>query len=123
MLRVSNRRLGNVVTLSLGGRLVIGETVALQKALRAETEASVIVLDLAKVTMIDAHGLGVMLALRQQAESKGTEFRLINVSRLVHRVLEITKLNSVFDVHNRPDMLRRMPLAGSPSRRELAACA
>jgi anti-sigma B factor antagonist len=122
MLRVSSRKLGNVITLCLRGRIVIGETFALQNALGAEIEASVIVLDLTGVTVIDAHGLGILLGLRQQAESKGIEFRLVNVTRLVSRVLEITRLNSVFDVHTEKDVLKRMPLARS-SRVELAACA
>ena len=47
---------------------------------------------------IDAHGLGVLLELRRDAESNGIEFRLLNVTRLVGRVLEITRLNSVFNL-------------------------
>lgn len=37
-----------------------------------------------------------MLELRQQAESKGIRFELMNVSKLVKRVLEITHLDSRF---------------------------
>lgn len=122
MLRVSTRKVGSVVTLCLRGRIVVGETVALESAVGDETEASLIVLDLATVTAIDAHGLGILLALRQQAESKGIEFRLINVSRLVCRVLEITRLNSVFDVKPQSDVLGRMQFARSCGR-QLSACA
>src|SRR5262249_49811127 len=114
---------GNMTRLCLQGRIVIGETAGLQKALVTQTEASVIVLDLAAVTAIDAHGLGVLLVLRHQAESMGIEFRLVNVTRLIRRVLEITKLNSVFDVQAQPEVLTRMALAGSSFRRELSACA
>jgi anti-anti-sigma factor len=122
MLSVSTRKFGSVVTLCPRGRIVVNETVALERAVGNQTEASLIVLDLATVTAIDAHGLGILLALRQQAQSKGIELRLVNVSRLIWRVLEITRLNSVFDVKPQPDVPRQMPLARSPGRK-LAACA
>jgi len=40
----------------------------------------------------------LLLELRAQTESKGIEFRLMNVTRLVSRVLEITRLNTVFEM-------------------------
>ena len=123
MLRISNNKSGNVVTLCLRGKIVIGETVALRKVIECQTEASVIVLNLAGVTAIDAHGLGVLLELRQHAESKGIEFRLMNVTQLVRRVLEITRLNSVFEVTTQPKLSSRMPLGQLSSLRELRACA
>ena len=110
MLRVSSNKSGNVVTLCLRGKIVIGETVVLQQVVECQTEASVIALDLASVTVIDAHGLGVLLELRQHAASKGIEFRLMNVTQLVRRVLEITRLNSVFEVTTQPKPSTRMPL-------------
>jgi len=86
-------------------------------------DASVIVLDLARVTAIDAHGLGVLLKLRAQTEADGIEFRLVNVHRLVGRILEITRLDSVFEIGTeRADWSRtsrrRFSLLAS-----LAACA
>jgi anti-anti-sigma factor len=57
----------------------------------------VIILDFAQVELIDAKGLGVLLELRELMHSRGTEFRLMNVTGLVQQVLEITRLNSVFD--------------------------
>jgi anti-anti-sigma factor len=123
MLRISTGDLGNVVTLNLQGKIVIGETESLRKTVGCHPGASAIVLDLAKVTTIDAHGLGVLLELRQHAESSGIEFRLMNVTRLVGRVLEITRLNSVFKVNTQKDILPRVPFGHWSSRRELRACA
>jgi len=123
MLRISSNKSGNVVTLCLRGKIVIGETVALRKVIECQTEPSVIVLNLASVTAIDAHGLGVLLELRQHAESKGIEFRLMNVTQLVRRVLEITRLNSVFEVTTQPKLSSRIPLGQLSSLRELRACA
>jgi anti-anti-sigma factor len=79
---------------------------ALHSAVLAQVDASVVVLDLARVNTIDAGGLGVMLELREHTESKGIELRLENVTKLVRQILEITKLDSVFEIsgNNRPDV-------------------
>lgn len=65
---------------------------------------SVIVLDFSRVKGIDAHGLGVLLDLRQELQSKGIEFRLMNVTKLVRQVLAITKLNTVFQLTTEAEM-------------------
>ena len=98
MLKVHAKRLGSVAILCLQGRIVNGETEALRKAVDSQPDVSAVVLDLARVSTIDARGLGVMLELREQTESRGIAFKLVNVTKLVTRVLEITRLNSVFQV-------------------------
>jgi anti-anti-sigma factor len=98
MLQVHTRKAGNVAVLCLDGKIVRGETDALRRAVLAQTDASVIVLDLVRVNTVDAAGLGIMLELREHTESRGTELRLRNVSQLVKRILEITRLDSVFEI-------------------------
>jgi len=98
MLNIHNTKFGNVALLSVEGKIVRGETDALRKAVLAQVDASVIILDLARVNTIDAGGLGVMLELREYTESRGVEFRLENVTNLVRRILEITRLDSVFKI-------------------------
>ena len=39
-----------------------------------------------------------MLQLREQVQSKGIGFKLMNVSKLIAKVLEVTRLDSVFEV-------------------------
>jgi anti-anti-sigma factor len=56
------------------------------------------VLDFARVNRIDAGGLGVLLELREQTKARGIEFKLMNVTKLVKQVLEITRLDSVFEI-------------------------
>jgi anti-anti-sigma factor len=98
MLKVNITKLGNLSVLCVAGKIVRGETDALHNAVLAQVDAGVIVLDLAGVNTIDAGGLGLMLELRAQTEAKGIEFRLENVTKLVRRILEITKLDSVFKI-------------------------
>lgn len=98
MLEVSVHRLGEVVVLRLQGRIVNGETQILRSAVSSLSDSSAVILDFAKVDGVDAHGLGVLLELREQLQAMGTEFRLMNVTRLVRQVLEITRLDSVFQL-------------------------
>jgi anti-anti-sigma factor len=96
MLKVHAKKLGNVTVLSLQGRIVNGETEILRTAVDSVSEVRALILDLARVTTVDAGGLGVMLDLRQQAESKGIRLELMNVTKWVSKVLELTRLDSVF---------------------------
>ena len=70
MLKVHAKNLGAVAILSLQGRIVIGETAALRRAVHSQSGVSAVVLDLARVSTVDAFGLGVMLKLREQTQSK-----------------------------------------------------
>ena len=120
MLKIHTKNSGSVSVLALQGRIVSGETSVLRDAVLAQSKASAVVLDLARVSSVDASGLGLMLELRKQAESQGVRFKLMNVTKLVSRVLEITRLDSVFEVTSTveapPTISRTVPL-------ELARCA
>ena len=98
MLHVQTKKLGNVVVLSLYGQVVNGETEILRNAVQSVAEASSLKLDFARVTTVDAGGLGVMLELREQVESKGIRFELSNLTKQIRRVFEITRLDSVFRI-------------------------
>jgi len=98
MLKVHAKRLGAETILCLRGRIVTGETSTLRDAVLSQSEIAVVVIDLAQVSGIDAGGLGVLLELREQTQSKGIKFRLMNVTKLVRQVLEITRLDSVFEI-------------------------
>jgi anti-anti-sigma factor len=120
MLKVYSRNLGNVAVLTLQGRLVSGEARTLREAVHSQANVDAIILDLARVTAIDAHGLGVMLELRRQSAVKGMRFSLMNVNEFTKRVLEITRLDCVFEIipKGEPAIARITP-ACTP----VAACA
>ena len=98
MLKVHANKLGTVAVLRLQGRIVNGETEILHQTLDCVSDVNAVILDLNRVTTVDARGLGVMLELRQQAEAKGIRFELMNVPRMVRRVLELARLDSVFKI-------------------------
>jgi anti-anti-sigma factor len=123
MLRVHAKNLGTIAILCLQGRMVRGETAALRNAVHSQSGVSELVLDLARVGTVDAGGLGVMLELREETQAKGIDFKLMNVTKLVSRVLEITRLNSVFEVTSGAEVLSAASRGGPVSAMELAPCA
>jgi anti-anti-sigma factor len=123
MLKVHARNLGNVAFLCMQGQIVNSETDVLRHAVGSQSDIGTVVLDLAQVSIVDAGGLGVMLELREQVQSKGIGFKLMNVSELVGRVLKITRLDSVFEITSGveffPAISRRRPASVA----QLASCA
>jgi anti-sigma B factor antagonist len=105
MLKVHTSIFGKTAVLRLQGRIVNGETVLLRNAIDSQVYVNLIVLDLSRVNTMDAHGLGVMLELREQTQSKGIAFKLMNVTKPVDQLLEITRLNTVFEVISRAEFL------------------
>ncbi len=123
MLSLHAKNVGTVAVLNLQGQIVTGETQALRSAVQSLPEVRVIKLDLAQVTMIDAAGLGAMLELREQAEVRGIRLELMNVSKQICRVLEITRLNTVFRITAALDLFPAFRPSKRVSTPWLASCA
>jgi len=98
MLKVQAKSLGAVAILRLDGQIVNGETEILRHAVRALAEPSVVKLDLGSVTTVDAGGLGAMLELREWTQARGIRFELMNVTKRIGMLLQMTRLDSVFRV-------------------------
>jgi ABC-type transporter Mla MlaB component len=58
---------------------------------------TMLVIDLARVERIDAGGLGVLLGLRESARSNAIMFKLMNATKRVEEILELTHLQHVFE--------------------------
>ena len=99
MLKVHAKRLDAVEVLSLEGLIVTGNTEILRSAMQLASGVSEILLDLANVSVVDAHGLGVLLQLREQALAKGIHFELLNVNNSLYRIFQITRLDTVFNIN------------------------
>ena len=109
------------MVLCLRGRIVGSELATLRAAVNSQLSATAVVLDLTGVSTIDAGGLSAMLELREQTQAKGIEFKLMNVSRFVGWVLEVTHLNSVFEIMSGGELYFASPGRIEPIK--LAACA
>ena len=127
MLKVHAKILHKITILSLQGQIVTGETEILRRVVQPLPETNTVILDLAQVSKIDAHGLGVMLELRQRTHANGIRFELMNVSAPVNRILEMTRLDSVFQINSGVEYfraasrIRRMSRLPRVRRRSLAA--
>lgn len=97
MLKVHAKKSDAIAVLSLEGQIINGDTESLRSAVQSASGANII-LNLSKATIVDAHGLGVLLELREQAIASGAHFELINVSKRLYRIFEITRLNIVFNI-------------------------
>ena len=98
MLKVHVKKLDGVEILCLEGQIINGDTEGLCSALQSVPDTSDIILNMSNVTIVDAHGLGVLLELRKRALANESHFKLINVSKRLYRIFEITRLNTVFEI-------------------------
>ena len=117
MLNAIAQKLGDSTVLRCQGRIVIGDAYAiLRNAVLRQTHTRILILDLAQVDRIDAGGLGVLLGLREWAYSHAIRFQLMNVMNQVEHVLELTKLDCVFEFCSVEDMLHLLnfPAARAP---------
>jgi anti-sigma B factor antagonist len=68
-----------------------------------------LLVDFNSVTFIDSTAIGALVRLNNAADDQGKHLTLTNVPARVHRVLTITGLTEVFDVHTvfaiRPDQV------------------
>jgi anti-anti-sigma factor len=98
MLKVHTKKLGSVAVLCLQGQIVTGETESLRAAVSELSGFKSVILDFARVSTVDAGGLGVMLGLREQVGAKGIRLALMNLSKGVSTVLSVARLDSVFEI-------------------------
>ncbi len=106
MFTVTVQQLGDASVLCCKGKIVIGDAYStLHNAVCGQRQTRMLVLDLARVDRIDAGGLGVLLGVREWARSGAIRFKLMNVTRNVEQVLEVTNLQCVFEFCSVQDML------------------
>jgi anti-anti-sigma factor len=85
----------------------------LRNAVLGQAHTQTLILDLAQVDRIDAGGLGVLLGLREWAYSQAIRFQLMNVINHVEHVLELTKLDCVFEFCSVEDVLHLLHSAAA----------
>jgi anti-sigma B factor antagonist len=61
------------------------------------------VLDLSQLTFIDSSGLGVLLACLRQVTASGGDLKLCGLTAEVRSVFQLTRMHTVFKIHNTRD--------------------
>jgi anti-sigma B factor antagonist len=97
----STRLVGGVTIVDLSGRIVLGEGSALLRDLFRDLVREgnkKIRLNLSDVNYIDSSGLGELVSAFTSMRSQGGELKLLNLTKRVRLLLQVTKLITVFDV-------------------------
>ena len=98
----TTRKVEGVSIVDLSGRITIGEgTVVLKEAVRSllnKREMSIL-LNLGDVSYIDSSGIGELVSGFTTVTNQGGKLKLLNLTKRVKDLLQITKLYTVFEVH------------------------
>jgi anti-sigma B factor antagonist len=100
-MKTSTRQVNGVTIVDLSGRITLGEgSVLLRDIVRdlVTKGQRKILLNLGDVTYIDSSGIGELVSAFTTVRNQGGELKLLNLTKKVHDLLQITKLYTVFDV-------------------------
>ena len=103
MIQVTCRRIDSVTVVDIGGRITLGDgSITLRDTIRdlLEKEERHILLNLGDVNYIDSSGLGELVHGFTEVRKHGGDLKLLNLTRKVRDLLQITKLYTVFDVQD-----------------------
>jgi anti-sigma B factor antagonist len=100
---LTSRDDGPITLVDLSGRISLGEGSALiRKTIRDLLDSGRlrIILNLGDVNYIDSSGIGELVSGFTAVRARGGELKLLNLTKKVHDLLQITKLFTVFDVYS-----------------------
>jgi anti-sigma B factor antagonist len=102
-LKLISREIGDVTVIDLDGRITLGDGSALLRdAIRDKLNSGhkKLLLNLAGVNYIDSTGLGELVSGYRFVKGQNGELKLLNLNKKVSDLLQVTKLYTVFDIHN-----------------------
>ena len=100
-LTIATREVDGVTVLDLSGRITLGEgSVQLRDAIRGLISKGVknVLLNMGEVNYIDSSGLGELVSAFTTAKNQQADVKLLNLTKKVHDLLQLTKLYTVFDI-------------------------
>ena len=101
--KLTTRQIGDVSVVDVAGRITLGEgSSALRDSLREMVGKGQkkILLNLGEVSYIDSSGIGELVSAFTTVTNGGGQLKLLNLTKRVKDLLQITKLYTVFDVHD-----------------------
>lgn len=102
-IKANTRQVDGVTVVDLSGRITLGEgSAVLRDTVRdlLNRGQKKILLNLGDVTYIDSSGIGELVSGFTTVTNQGGQLKLLNLTKKVHDLLQITKLYTVFEVHN-----------------------
>jgi anti-sigma B factor antagonist len=100
---ITTRQVGDVTVVDAAGKITLGEGSALlrdqvRNLLGAGNRK--ILINLGDVNYIDSSGIGELVSSFTTVTGQGGQLKLLNLTKRVHDLLQITKLYTVFEVHD-----------------------
>jgi len=102
-MKSTTRQVDGVSIVDCSGRITLGEgSVILRDTVREllSKGQKKILLNLGEVSYIDSSGIGELVSAFTTVRNQGGELKLLNLTKKVHDLLQITKLYTVFDVRD-----------------------
>ncbi len=100
-IKTSTRQINDVVIVDTIGELRLGEGTDVMRNLVRDLSAQGykhILLNLRDVRHIDSAGVGELMSCYTSVRNQGGQLKLMNLSKNVHNLLQITKLYTIFEV-------------------------
>jgi len=102
-MKATLRQVDGVMVVDMSGRITLGEgCTQLRELVRDQLGKGTkhLLLNLADVTYIDSSGIGELVSGFTTVSNQGGRLKLLNLTKKVHDLLQITKLYTVFDVYD-----------------------
>jgi anti-sigma B factor antagonist len=100
-MQVATRQADGITILDVSGRITVGEgNVMLREIVRelVEKGGKRILLNLYEVEYVDSSGLGELVRIHTTLRKAGGQMKLVNLSKRVQDLLQMTSMNAVFDI-------------------------
>jgi anti-sigma B factor antagonist len=102
-LYIVEKLMSGIIVLDMRGRITLGrETEAFRRKIKELIDAGTrrLILDLGEITYVDSVGLSTLIASWTSMRKQGGDLKLLRLPRDVHQLLQITRLVTVFDIHD-----------------------
>ena len=99
--QISSRTAGDVTIVDVAGKITLGEgSSALRDKVRelSASGSKKMLINLGDVNYIDSSGIGELVSAFTTVSNSGGALKLLNLTKRVHDLLQITKLYTVFEV-------------------------
>src|ERR1700755_2090904 len=100
-MKTDTRLVNKILVIDIIGELRLGEGTNIVRTVVGDMLAQgykEILLNLRDVRHIDSSGVGELMSCYTSVRNKGGQLKLMNLSKNVHNLLQITKLYTIFDV-------------------------
>ena len=115
-MELNTKNFGGITVIELAGQMTVDNIYSLTKSIErivfpftgkiddsAGKSHSEVILDMEGVKVIDSAGIGTIVFLTKKCRALGGDLKMVSVSPEVRSVLEIVKLDKIFQIFNTLD--------------------